>query len=516
MSVGHHDLEGWDDAEVYITDGPYKGYHGVILSRTAQVVRARLLVYGRALEVELPVAVCCPGGMILQELDAALERLREDAIAAWWSQGRQTAPGSTEGMWLRWQEEAQELDWSVEHLRAYLTSRMRELAQSPRAAQPGWLSQQWAQLREHYLSGERRGSWGEAQERARVAALDLYHSVSAQQARQALAREQTLAQGPTRAALPDQRDRVIAQALEAWPAIKARVERTHGLTLPLEVAWFWSCVQSLNSLERLIWEQALGLRPAGVLTLFELSEQLEHVCASRAEVMVGRHYHDLPEFLTVALDAARGVHVGLWYDDPRQLPTHVVSYRTPCLWPQLVREGGSLVQHVLNALDEAQESAHYEEDPPREALVEQLRASVLAHLEAFESRVGQPLWRPGQADTTPRQETLHGFGVASPCGVEPRQLSELRQLLIKDDPRLDQLRELAQQRCAHGSATMMLALGHDYHTMSAGDGLMEARAAELLLEAYAALGYDALGRIALEHFRQRALDRPATYGLMSS
>lgn len=522
MSVMLINEDGFQEpgaGQVLLTAGPYKDYRGVVVSRYEETerYRVRVVVYGRALEIDILQSDCKQIWFAQPELERAIEALREDAIAAWWFDvaREHKSPKALESaqVWALWEDAEQEISWCLEHLATYLLERLEQVSLDESLDDEG-AQAVWAQLQAHYLAS--RCKLNSAQ---RIAALDAYHTAKeAQQRRQRrLAMPAQAADSHTK-----RRARICRLLAHSAPALKAYVKEHIGFELSDDAIWLAACYQGLNSAERQLWARYIGLTPVGVLSLSGFSSRLERVRPQVSHAMIGRHYHDPPEFLTIAVDAQRGTHYGLWYDDPNTLPTMIASYQTPCLWPQLERQGTTLVEVVLNALDYHQEQLEHDEqgeDDEQLELLMQLRQLVEGTLRRM-ARHGLDVerYRYTPALMERRLSTIHGLGVSCPDAhlERPHSVETLRRGLLSGESFIWKAYQEARQACEQGKPYEALALAHDFHAMSAGDMQMEAAALSLFVQAYKALGFELLAHIAQEHFSHRAQDRPDAYVLQRS
>lgn len=499
-------FEGLAD-ELFILDGPYAGYRGVAVKcyKSPGYQKVRLLVYGRLVEVELGAHQVTPLWSTQARFKRQLEQAREDALAAWWFDATKRRPGQPQvkvtsaALWEQWEDARQEIDWCMEHMSAYLDERLNALRLDPLATESGWLNLQWEQLKAQYLRA--RSDLNGPQ---RVAALDAFYRAQA-------ACERRQRQASLRLAISTATHGRYAQRVDrARHAVRSYIHEHLGLKLPDDVFWFWSCYQSLNSAERQLWASYVSMVPAGVIELLSHCDALSSIRSSMAHAMIGRYYHDPPEFMTVAVDRQHGLHYGLWFDDPEQAPSMIASYQTPCVWPELHREGATMMEVVLNALDYHQERLLEQENEEELALVEQLRQVVMASIESLRA-LGWPLALYADAALLPRVATVHGLGVATPA-PKPRQrlLLPVHRALLSADAELERLK-LEALKLEDPYET--LALAHDFHALSAGDVQMEADASALFIAAYEALGYDALLKIAQQQACYRRRDRPDHYVL---
>lgn len=505
LGFTHELSEGLTD-ELFVTDGPYAGYRGsaVRCYKSPGYQKVRLLVYGRLVEVELSEQQVKPLWSTHARFKRELERAREDALVSWWFDSTKRRAGQSQAkvtgaeLWERWEDARQEIDWCIEHMSAYLDERLDALRLDPQSSQVGWLNHQWELLKAQYLRA--RCDLSELQ---RVAAFDAFYRA------QAAAERRQRQSNQRRAISTMARVRHAHRVDRARHPVRGYIQEHLGLKLADDVFWFWSCYQGLNSAERQLWASYVGMVPAGVIGVLSHCDVLSSIRPSMAHAMIGRYYHDPPEFMTVAVDRQRGLHYGLWFDHPEHTHSMIASYQTPCVWPELHREGATLMEVVLNALDYHQERLIEQEVEEELALVEQLRQVVMASIESLRELGWALDLYALAAEAQPRIATVHGLGVATQGAVaRTRVIMPVHRALLSADAELEQLKEEALEL---KDPYETLALAHDFHALSAGDAKMEADASMLFIAAYEALGYDALLKIAHQQACYRRRDRPDHY-----
>jgi hypothetical protein len=289
--------------------------------------------------------------------------------------------------------------------------------------------------------------------------------------------------------------------------VRARLQRSHGITLPDHVFEFWTFWRGLHPVE-LEAVGALELSPMGLLELFDETVEGRRIDGLDLRLH-GRYYRDPPEFFTVLHGGTDGLHFGLWYDDPRAPPAFIASYYN--------NDGGELGLFpgtLLGLLRErlGQRMEELEDQEPGEDDAQWLQLEVLREaLDAF---------RPSSPESLPappghRLETVDGAGALVRPGdpERTRDPGALYQELSRIEP--EALRErvhAALQSCEAGDPSEALALGRDLHWLSAGVREREEAAAALLEAAYRALGRPALAEVARVHQRHRDL---RTVGVIS-
>lgn len=283
-----------------------------------------------------------------------------------------------------------------------------------------------------------------------------------------------------------------------FPAVAARLREVYGLRLPRHVGVLAAFFRGLSPTE------ARGLRgeisSMGVLDWFA-DGGLDRRPPDGADLRLhGRFRRDPPEMVSLLHGGGDGLHFGLWYDDPAELPSFVVeSYARD---DGVVRTRGctTALQHLMARREEHAEDA---EGPPT-ALDRALDAALEAACEADEEAVaadGPRSWADCQ-----RLPSVSGVGPALPGGIvdaiwpsyehDTKRAAryELRALRVHR-----WVRE-ARAALAAGRPGPALLVGRELLWLDDGD---DAVALELLGGAYRALGRDALAEVARVHLGGR-------------
>ncbi|WP_170208483.1 ADP-ribosylation family protein [Micromonospora pisi] len=220
------------------------------------------------------------------------------------------------------------------------------------------------------------------------------------------------------------------------------------------------------------------------------------------ERLNGRFRRDPAEFVTVLMGGSDGLHYGLWYDDPAELPSFVVhNYARDSAetWtnrsPTLLEEFRWNVRAVLSDYGDTSEEAE---------LLRPLTAALdwfaTADREALESD-GERRWatvarpsggisifpalppRSGEARLTKSYDRISGFQTGT-----PQAAAWIAQ---------------AERELAGGEPAFALALGGELHWVDRDEYRSQSR--DLLAGAYRALGRDALAEIVEVHAAHRDL-----------
>jgi hypothetical protein len=305
------------------------------------------------------------------------------------------------------------------------------------------------------------------------------------------------------------RAQALDRALACFDGAAARMREVYGLRLPRHVAVWSALWRSLSPLEAegMDW---LGRSPGGIMLWLD-DDGLARVPRDGLDPRLHDRFRcDPPELVTVMWGNTDGLHYGLWYDDPAELPSciaHNYARDSAETWA-----GAATVIQVLRGdLDDRLAAPDYPDEPPPEgalALVEALRWFEEPDDAAF------------YADDTPRYadhergEILGGMAPALPAGAgDPRATSALveRREAAYRARAPDVAGWLAEARAelARGQPAFALTLGRELHWLDAD--AFRAEGLELLCAAYAALGRDALAAIARVHHAHRDLPLVGVY-----
>ncbi|WP_033345008.1 ADP-ribosylation family protein [Catenuloplanes japonicus] len=285
------------------------------------------------------------------------------------------------------------------------------------------------------------------------------------------------------------RDSALATMTERFPQVEARVQRVWGLRLPRHVAVFAALAASDgDALDE------IGLSPWGVTDLFRDGGLDLRGRDGLDERLHARFRCDAAEFVTVMGGDTDGLHYGLWYDDPAQLPGAIaynyardsgetwLSGATTLLGVARERVEGFLRDYG----DEEEEAARV--GPLIEALDWYEAASSAGPVAARRAHLAvapMPLLPPGSGD--PR------------AAASGERLDAFR----KDAERAAAWIAEARQELDAGRPALALAVGAELHWLDR-DAYRQ-NGLDLLLGAYRALGRDALAEIATVHAAHRDL-----------
>ncbi len=288
-----------------------------------------------------------------------------------------------------------------------------------------------------------------------------------------------------------------------FDAVAARLREVYGLRLPRHVGVLAAFLRGLSAVEARALG-AYGYSPIGLLDWFA-DGGLERRAAGGADLRLHwRFRRDPPELVSVLLGDSDGLHFGLWYDDPAELPSFIVE--------NYARDDGVSTSHgcttVLRHLRRALELRAEDAEHPPTALNRAFAAALDAARPADDAAVtadGPLRWA-----ACARPASVLGVGPALPGGLatahwpsyEPAHTREARYELRA--LRVARYVREARAALAAGRPGPALLVGRELFWL---DDDHDDDARELLAGAYEALGRGALADILRVHLADR--DRPS-------
>jgi hypothetical protein len=278
--------------------------------------------------------------------------------------------------------------------------------------------------------------------------------------------------------------------LERFDAVKARFGAIYGLQLPRHLAVGAAFFRSLSGP---VGDDLNGLvNPCGLLEWFD-DGALERKMVDGLDPRLDWRFRcDMPEFVTVLGGDSDGLHWGLWFDRPDQLPAHLASNYARDSAETSLSSMSTLLGAVLDWRFRHREDER--ESKFQQALLEEY-VSALEPMGkwAFEEKLPPPPKRGPHLVGSP--------GLALPAVLDPK-------FIPSEPPREEAaIRALIKEASADPAAA--LAVGRLLHWLDSDHCRVEA--GELLIGAYRALGYDAFGEIARLHLTHRDLPSVATF-----
>jgi hypothetical protein len=299
------------------------------------------------------------------------------------------------------------------------------------------------------------------------------------------------------------RAEALAAVEERFDAVAARMKEVYGLRLPRYLATFAAFWRSLDPLEHQGMSH-LGRRPGGILVWFEdggLERKTRDGLDPRLEC---RFRSDPPELCTVMWGDSDGLHFGLWYDDPADMPTCVAhNYARDSAETWRDQEPTPLAVVAAGAREYVEEQER-EREPISlsvHAAREALAWFAAADRVALEKDPPAPRWL--KADRIP---TLGTFGPALPPGagtIRVGDTQERSKAWRTQGPRVAKWIASAKRDCAEGKPAAALTFGLDLHWLDAEEHRADALA--LMVMAYEKLGRHAHAETVKVHYAHRDL-----------
>jgi hypothetical protein len=288
-----------------------------------------------------------------------------------------------------------------------------------------------------------------------------------------------------------------------FPAVAARVRQVYGLRLPRHVAVVCALWASASSVERAALNH-LGVWPFGLTEYFGDGGLRLTGRDGLDERLHARYRRDPPEFVTVLSGGTDGLHYGLWYDDPADLPSLLVynyARDDAVTWASSAATMlGEIRRGAQQAVQDFGED-QYDEDV---RLILPVFAALDWFADADQSALEADGLPPGAAGN--RQSSAVSVFPALPAGCGDPQLA-------RSEERVRAFREggtaaaqwitLSRDQLAAGKPALALAVGGELHWTDLDQYRQASH--DLLAGAYRALGRDALAGIAEVHVAHRDL-----------
>jgi hypothetical protein len=306
----------------------------------------------------------------------------------------------------------------------------------------------------------------------------------------------------------DRRQAALSAAWQRFPAVAEKVRQVYGLRLPRHLAVYWALWTSADEGEKHALD-CLGGCPAGVMDYFR-DDGLR--LAGRDGLDERLHYRymlDPAEFVTVRAGGGDGLHHGLWYDDPAELPSfiaHNYAKDSAETWTSGLPTVLAELRHDIDGeLADLREDAGMgvRDDSELEEFEAEVTTPLLGALDWFADADrlaveadGRPRWA-----TAARQDWI-SVSPALPEGSGDPRLAEWdarSRDFGKDGPAAGQWIALAREELAAGQPALALAVGSELHWLSGGYEPYRLAARDLRAGAYRALGRDALAGIVDVH-----------------
>jgi hypothetical protein len=182
------------------------------------------------------------------------------------------------------------------------------------------------------------------------------------------------------------RQRALQEAWARFGDVAAHVQRVYGLRLPRHIAVWHAFWASLSPLEE-AGMGYMGRGPAGIMLFFDeggLARKTRDGLDPRLEC---RFRCDPPEFVSVMSGDTDGLHYGLWYDDPAELPSFIASnYARDSA--ETGRDESTVLKELAKEVRERVEEPDYPDEPPPISLWA-ARSALLWFAEADDAALAQ-------------------------------------------------------------------------------------------------------------------------------
>lgn len=288
---------------------------------------------------------------------------------------------------------------------------------------------------------------------------------------------------------------------ERFPAVAEKFQQVYGLRLPRHLAVFRALWESADAAEREAFDR-LGVSPFGITDYFGANGLRLVGRDGLDERLHGRFRCDPPEFVTVMMGGSDGLHYGLWYDDPAELPSFIVhNYARDSAetWtsraPSLLAELRNLITRAIQDYGDDGEEAQ-----ALQPLTKALDWFVPEAVQAAEID-GRPRWA-----SAPHPSGAPSILPALPPGSGDPCLAQSNERLAayrKGTPEADAWIARAERELADGRPALALAVGGELHWLDRD--AYRAASRDLLTAAYRLLGRDALAEIVEVHTAHRDL-----------
>ena len=305
----------------------------------------------------------------------------------------------------------------------------------------------------------------------------------------------------------------LGEVSSLFEHVNAKMQAVYGMRLPRHVAVFMAFHRALSAAEREAYQDLDMPRLEGVLRWFEPGGLTRKTVDGLDERLHWRFRGDPPELVSVFHGHTDGRHWGLFYDDPRYLPSGLVenyardSAQTWWSAPTLL----SVVSRELESMVETLDEEHWGEDLSRVACQHRLLTEAVARAAEVDRQCDEEE-RAGRwldfAERAREGDSVNGIGALDAEGraPQPAYLAECwsdSRPFHRDPARTREWIAAARAALEEGRPGDALTLGRDLHWAEV-EGL-ERETRELLVDAYRALGRDALAAIVLVHHANREL-----------
>lgn len=300
-----------------------------------------------------------------------------------------------------------------------------------------------------------------------------------------------------------------AKSLEAmqarFDAVAAKFFEHYGLRLPRWMAVLAALFDSLSELESQGFSY-LGRRPAGITKYFR-DGALERATIDGLDPRLEWRFRcDPPEMVSILHGDSDGLHYGMFFDDPKELPAGIVHNYARDSAETVFDEArtgiGLLLAEAQGRFDQAEE--YGDERPPLSLW------AARAALRAFSDADERALREDGEVPNVRarREMLLGGVSAVLPAGAytnkkKPTLEQREAEYKRKGSKKLAAWLREARDEMAAGKPAFAYTLGRELHWFDSDAHRDEGAA--LLIGAYEALGRKALAEIARVHLAHRDL-----------
>ncbi|GIE92512.1 ADP-ribosylation family protein [Actinoplanes regularis] len=293
------------------------------------------------------------------------------------------------------------------------------------------------------------------------------------------------------------RDDALRIMTERFPLVAERIQRLWGLRLPRHVAVFAALAASdggaLNE---------MGISPWGVTDYFRDGGLDQRGRDGLDQRLHARFRCDPAEFVTVMSGSSDGLHYGLWFDDPAELPTIIARNYARDSAETWASTAPTLLRVVREEVDRF--LSDYGDDREEAERVTPLNDALDWYAAADEAALRQD--RPPHLASAPRSYLAVSLMPLLPQGSGNPQVAASGSRLDafqKDPARAAEWIAEARRQLAAGQPALARAVGSELHWLDLD--VHRQAGLDLLLGAYHALGRDALAEIATVHAAHRDL-----------
>jgi hypothetical protein len=297
------------------------------------------------------------------------------------------------------------------------------------------------------------------------------------------------------------RTAALATMWERFPLVAERVRRVYGLRLPHHLAVFAAFWASTDGAEREALSD-LMVYPWGVTDYFG-DDGLLLVARDRLdERLHARFRRDPAEFVTVLGGGSDGLHYGLWYDDPAELPS-LIAYNYARDSAETWASSSSTLLELLRGRVGAVLSDYGDDGEEAQRI-----RPLIAALDWFNAADREALLADGESRwaSAPRlYSAVSLFPALPPDSGDPHLTKSPDRLSVFEGDAAQAARWIAdaERELAAGRPALALAIGGELQWLDQDE--YRRQGLDLLTGAYRMLGRDALADIAEIHAEHRDL-----------